>query len=256
MSAPVPIVSEPVTETHPVSPTEETITSTENPQPIDITSEQKGPFCSLADQASESQLGQRLKTQFPQATNKLSSMHEVLVTVDKGVYTTREVMATNEGRRLSAALIELVMSLCAFASMILAKIFNKIESYLDIPVEEESSGTLSSRFCKIVSTVGQKICTKASARENEVRGTSEEQIFVYARLVTTFMFNAFMCMLSGLLRFNGPGKEYVVPIAEKVVRLMPPSLEASVKETDGPVTVVKKCMEHRNGCGIEGDKTE
>ena len=258
MSVPVPFVFQPVRKMQPISSTEPTITSTYHPQPIDILSPQKGPFCTLGDRAGESKFGQRLKSHFPQASSTLSAMHGVLVKADKGVRTIGDLMATTEGRRLSTATVELMMSFLVFSCMVLRIVFTEIANYLDIRVED-SPKTLSILLCKIVSKVGQKICDKASAHENDLKGTSREKIFVCGRLVNTFMFNAVMCMLGGMLRFDGPGKEYVLPLAENVVGLMPASVEASVKEIDGPMRVMRKClkcMELGNDSAAEGAKTE
>lgn len=255
MSSPQQIVNEPVAEIKPLLPTAGTVNHAEDPPSTEITCAHRGPFCSIAHQGSESQFGQRLKSLFPLAFNKLSSMHGVLATADKGICITRELMASNEGRRLSAAWTEFVMSLFVFASMIFAMIFTEIENYLDVPIEE-SPKTLSDRFCTIVSTVSKSKDTKITAHNDEVPGRSEGHMYAYAKLVATLMFHAVMCMASGLLRFDGPGREYVVPIVEKVVGLMPSSLKASVKETDGPMTLLKKYMGGGDDSAAEGDKTD
>ena len=255
MPVPEPSFNERAAESQQFSPFQTTMSPATHQTQTDIAAEQEGPFCSLVHQACDSQFGQRIKSQFPKAGDTLSSLHGMSAKADNVVRKTQEVMATREGRRLSAATAEFVMSLVAFANMILAMGLNEIANYLDIGIEE-SPKTSSTLSYQVLSKVGVKICEKAASHENQVRGTSLEKMFVYGRLVGTFLFNAFMCGLSGMLRFDGCGKEYVVPIAEKVVGLMPRSLEASVKETDGPMRVIKKWMESRNDSGAKAGKAE
>lgn len=62
---------------------------------------------------------------------------------------------------------DVVFLVHAFASRILAMVFNEIENYLYIPVEQ-SPKPLRIRSCKILSTIDKKKYTNALTHEEKV----------------------------------------------------------------------------------------
>lgn len=222
-------------------------------RPADATSSSEGPLRSLAQKAASTNLVRRARQGVPSfaepAVSRTANTAEVVLThVDGGLNAAQNTLSTDEGKALCTAAVQFWTALCVFVAMLAMAALEQAERILDIKYDAQDQETpkAHTRTLEVLKVAGNKMRTKFERREREVQGTGEAEIYKKVKFLGGTILAVLTCTISSLTKYSGPAREYIVPVAERAISMLPKDISDHVDETAGGATAVRAGADTNN----------
>lgn len=184
-----------------------------------------GPLRSLAHKAASSHLVRRARETVPTfasdaVDSTASKADAVLHRVDTKLVAAGKTLETDEGKQWVSAAAHLCGSFFAFAVLSFTALLSFAESALGVEhaAEKPPIGKRTKRVAKVTAS---KVSELFERRERQAQGTPQAAVYAKSRWLGGVVLAVSTCVFCALKQYSGPAKEYINPMAEKVLSVLP-----------------------------------